>query len=43
MAGKKLVNSDAKDIAEAVIDLTEARQVTGKVLNLDNRAQVDLW
>jgi NAD(P)-dependent dehydrogenase (short-subunit alcohol dehydrogenase family) len=35
--------SDAKDIAEAVIYLTEARQVTGEVLHVDGGAHVGKW
>jgi NAD(P)-dependent dehydrogenase (short-subunit alcohol dehydrogenase family) len=35
--------SDAKDIAEAVVYLTEARQVTGEVLHVDGGAHVGKW
>jgi NAD(P)-dependent dehydrogenase (short-subunit alcohol dehydrogenase family) len=35
--------SDAKDIAEAVIYLTEARHVTGEVLHVDGGAHVGKW
>ncbi len=35
--------SEAKDIADAVIYLTEARQVTGEVLHVDGGAHVGKW
>jgi NAD(P)-dependent dehydrogenase (short-subunit alcohol dehydrogenase family) len=35
--------SDAKDIAEAVVYLTEARHVTGEVLHVDDGAHVGRW
>lgn len=35
--------SDAKDIAEAVVYLTEARQVTGEVLHVDGGAHAGRW
>jgi NAD(P)-dependent dehydrogenase (short-subunit alcohol dehydrogenase family) len=35
--------SDAKDIAEAVVYLTEARHVTGEVLHVDGGAHVGKW
>ncbi|MGH9598856.1 MAG: SDR family NAD(P)-dependent oxidoreductase [Terracidiphilus sp.] len=35
--------SEPKDIAEAVIYLTEARQVTGEVLHVDGGAHVGKW
>ncbi|HEX7158940.1 MAG TPA: SDR family oxidoreductase [Edaphobacter sp.] len=35
--------SDAKDIAEAVVYLTEARNVTGEVLHVDGGAHVGKW
>ena len=35
--------SDANDIAEAVIYVTEARQVTGEVLHVDGGAHVGRW
>jgi len=35
--------SDVKDIADAVIYLTEARQVTGEVLHVDGGAHVGKW
>ncbi|WP_158944932.1 SDR family NAD(P)-dependent oxidoreductase [Granulicella sp. S190] len=35
--------SDAKDIAEAVVFLTEARDVTGEVLHVDGGAHVGRW
>ena len=35
--------SDAKDIAEAVVYLTEARHVTGEVLRVDGGAHVGKW
>jgi NAD(P)-dependent dehydrogenase (short-subunit alcohol dehydrogenase family) len=35
--------SDAKDIAEAVVYLTEARHVTGEVLHVDGGAHVGRW
>lgn len=35
--------SDAKDVAEAVVYLTEARQVTGEVLHVDGGAHVGKW
>jgi len=35
--------SDAKDIAEAVLYLTEARHVTGEVLHVDGGAHVGKW
>jgi NAD(P)-dependent dehydrogenase (short-subunit alcohol dehydrogenase family) len=35
--------SDANDIAEAVIYLTEAHHVTGEVLHVDGGAHVGKW
>ncbi len=35
--------ADAKDIAEAVIYLTEARYVTGEVLHVDGGAHAGKW
>jgi NAD(P)-dependent dehydrogenase (short-subunit alcohol dehydrogenase family) len=35
--------SDAKDIADAVVYLTEARHVTGEVLHVDGGAHVGRW
>jgi NAD(P)-dependent dehydrogenase (short-subunit alcohol dehydrogenase family) len=35
--------SDAKDVAEAVVYLTEARQVTGEVLHVDGGAHAGRW
>ncbi len=35
--------SDVKDIAEAVVYLTEARQVTGEVLHVDGGAHSGKW
>jgi enoyl-[acyl-carrier-protein] reductase (NADH) len=35
--------SDAKDIAEAVVYLTEARHVTGEVLHVDGGAHIGKW
>ena len=35
--------SGAKDIAEAVFYLTEARQVTGEVLHVDGGAHLGRW
>ena len=35
--------SDSKDIADAVVFLTEARQVTGEVLHVDDGAHVGRW
>ncbi|MGA3047746.1 MAG: SDR family oxidoreductase [Terracidiphilus sp.] len=35
--------SDAKDIADAVVYLTEARHVTGEVLHVDGGAHVGKW
>ena len=35
--------SDSKDIAEAVVYLTEARNVTGEVLHVDGGAHVGRW
>ena len=35
--------SDAKDVAEAVVYLTEARYVTGEVLHVDGGAHVGRW
>jgi len=35
--------SDSKDIADAVVYLTEARQVTGEVLHVDGGAHVGKW
>jgi NAD(P)-dependent dehydrogenase (short-subunit alcohol dehydrogenase family) len=35
--------SDAKDIADAVIYLTEARNVTGEVLHVDGGAHIGRW
>jgi NAD(P)-dependent dehydrogenase (short-subunit alcohol dehydrogenase family) len=37
------VVSDAKDIADAVIYLTEARCVTGEVLHVDGGAHAGRW
>jgi NAD(P)-dependent dehydrogenase (short-subunit alcohol dehydrogenase family) len=37
------VISDAKDIADAVVYLTEARHVTGEVLHVDGGAHVGRW
>jgi enoyl-[acyl-carrier-protein] reductase (NADH) len=34
---------DAQDIADAVLYLTEARQVTGEVLHVDGGAHVGKW
>jgi NAD(P)-dependent dehydrogenase (short-subunit alcohol dehydrogenase family) len=35
--------SDAKDIADAVVYLTEARHVTGEVLHVDGGAYAGRW
>ncbi len=35
--------SEAKDIADAVVYLTEARQITGEVLHVDGGAHVGRW
>jgi NAD(P)-dependent dehydrogenase (short-subunit alcohol dehydrogenase family) len=35
--------SDSQDIADAVLYLTEARQVTGEVLHVDGGAHVGKW
>jgi NAD(P)-dependent dehydrogenase (short-subunit alcohol dehydrogenase family) len=35
--------SDAKEIADAVVFPTEARQITGEVLRVDGGAQVGKW
>jgi NAD(P)-dependent dehydrogenase (short-subunit alcohol dehydrogenase family) len=35
--------SEPKDIAEAVVYLTEASHVTGEVLHVDDGAQVGRW
>lgn len=35
--------SEAKDIADAVLYLTEARYVTGEVLHVDGGAHVGRW
>jgi NAD(P)-dependent dehydrogenase (short-subunit alcohol dehydrogenase family) len=35
--------SDSKDIADAVVYLTEARNVTGEVLHVDGGAHVGQW
>ena len=35
--------SDAKDIAEAVLYLTEAQHVTGEVLHVDGGAHAGRW
>ena len=35
--------SGAKDIAEAVLYLTEARQITGEVLHVDGGAHLGRW
>jgi NAD(P)-dependent dehydrogenase (short-subunit alcohol dehydrogenase family) len=35
--------SDVKDIVEAVVYLTEARQVTGQVLHVDGGAHSGKW
>jgi hypothetical protein len=43
MAGTKLVISDPKRIAEAVVYWTEATHVAGEVLHVDDRAQVGRW
>jgi len=37
------VISDAKDIADAIVYLTEARHVTGEVLHVDGGAHVGRW
>ncbi len=34
---------DAQDIADAVLYLTEARQVTGELLRVDGGAHVGKW
>ena len=43
MAGKKLVISDPKEIAEAVVYFMEATHVVGEVLHVDDGAQVGRW
>ena len=43
MAGKKLVISDPKESAEAVVYFTEATHVAGAVLPLDDGTQVGRW
>jgi NAD(P)-dependent dehydrogenase (short-subunit alcohol dehydrogenase family) len=35
--------SDVRDIVDAVLYLTEARQVTGEVLHVDGGAHVGKW
>jgi NAD(P)-dependent dehydrogenase (short-subunit alcohol dehydrogenase family) len=35
--------SDVKDIADAIVYLTEAGQVTGEVLHVDGVAHIDKW
>ena len=35
--------TDSKEIAEAVVYLTEAGQVTGEVLHVDGGAHVGRW
>ena len=35
--------SDVKDIVDAIVYLTEARQVTGEVLHVDGGAHVGKW
>jgi NAD(P)-dependent dehydrogenase (short-subunit alcohol dehydrogenase family) len=35
--------SDPQDIAEAVVYITEARQITGEVLHVDGGAHVGRW
>jgi enoyl-[acyl-carrier-protein] reductase (NADH) len=35
--------SEAKDIADAVVYLTEARNVTGEVLHVDGGAHASKW
>jgi enoyl-[acyl-carrier-protein] reductase (NADH) len=35
--------TDSKEIAEAVVYLTEARHVTGEVLHVDGGAHVGRW
>ena len=35
--------SEARDIADAVVYLTEARRVTGEVLHVDGGAHVGRW
>ena len=35
--------TDSKEIAEAVVYLTEARHVTGEVLHVDDGAHVGRW
>jgi enoyl-[acyl-carrier-protein] reductase (NADH) len=35
--------SDSKEIADAVIYLTEARKVTGEVLHVDGGAHTGRW
>ena len=35
--------SEVKDIVDAIIYLTEARQVTGEVLHVDGGAHVGKW
>ena len=34
---------DVNDIVEAILYLTEARQVTGEVLHMDGNAHVGKW
>jgi hypothetical protein len=43
MAGNKLVISDPKKSADAVVYLTEATHVVGEVLHVDDSAQVGRW
>ena len=35
--------SEAKDIVDAIIYLTEARQVTGEILHVDGGAHLGKW
>ena len=35
--------SDVKDIVDAMVNLTEARQVTGEVLHVDRGAHSGKW
>ena len=35
--------TDARDVAEAVVYLTEAHQVTGEVLHVDGGAHAGRW
>jgi NAD(P)-dependent dehydrogenase (short-subunit alcohol dehydrogenase family) len=35
--------SDTKDIADAVLFLTEARHITGEVLHVDGGAHIGRW